>query len=378
MRAGRIAVKVEPEASAMNREAPGRTGIVANTRSLLLAKTGVQRYTQEVLRRLPADTRCVYPPAWMASSVRGHLWEQGVLPARLPRDTVLWSPSNSGPLAVRAQVVTIHDIVPFDQPANVAPLFGRWYRWLLPRLARRVRAIITVSAFSGRRIVDVLRVPPEKVHVVPNGVDDAFRRAGVEDAARVRQALQLPGAGYVLALGSVEPRKNLGRLLEAWKAALASLPGDLWLLVTGTRGRSAVFGDYQLPSLPPRVILTGRVEDEHLPGLYAGARAFVYVSVYEGFGLPVLEAMAAGTACVTSAGTSMEEVAGDAALLVDPLRVEEIQAGLSRCATDSTLCAQLAARGRARALQYSWDRTARETLSVLVGARESDAAGPPS
>jgi glycosyltransferase involved in cell wall biosynthesis len=270
------------------------------------------------------------------------------------------------------QVVTIHDIVPFDQPANVAPLFGRWYRWLLPRLARRVRAIITVSEFSGRRIVDVLRVPPERVHVVPNGVDDAFRRAGAEDAARVRQALQLPGAGYVLALGSVEPRKNLGRLLQAWQAALGSLPEDLWLVVTGTKGRSAVFGDYELPSLPPRVLLTGRVEGEYLPGLYAGARAFVYVSVYEGFGLPVLEAMAAGTACMTSAGTSMAEVAGDAALLVDPLRVEEIRTGLTRCATEPALCAQLAARGRARARRYSWDRTARETLSIISSARQSE------
>ncbi|HPU78519.1 MAG TPA: glycosyltransferase family 1 protein, partial [Thermosynergistes sp.] len=167
---------------------------------------------------------------------------------------------------------------------------------------------------------------------------------------------------------TIEPRKNLQRLLEAWCVICQKLPQDVWLVVAGAKGRESIFRDASFNDLPPKVYMAGHVPDEHLPALYSGALFFAYVSLYEGFGFPPLEAMACGTPVLTSNVTSIPEVVGDAALMVDPYDVEAIADGIKRLVEDSSLRAELSRRGIARAKMFTWDKTAELTWKVLEEA----------
>ncbi|MBC7323609.1 MAG: glycosyltransferase family 4 protein, partial [Acetomicrobium sp.] len=167
---------------------------------------------------------------------------------------------------------------------------------------------------------------------------------------------------------TIEPRKNLQRLLEAWSVVCSNLPQDVWLVVAGAKGKDIIFKNTSLKKLPPRVYMPGHVPDEHLPALYSGAIALVYVSLYEGFGLPPLEAMACGTPVLISNVTSLPEVVGDAALMVDPYDVDAIAEGIKRLVEDDNLRKELSQKGLARAKLFSWDRTAEVTWSVLKEA----------
>src|SRR4051812_40983409 len=176
--------------------------------------TGMQRYAHEIVARLGRRVELVEPKR-AGHGVSGHLWEQISLPCRLRR-SLLWSPCTTGPLGVGSQVVTIHDCAFRDRAECFAPRFAAWLQWLVPKLARRVRQIITVSQFSRGRIAEICRVAPEKIQVVYNGVDPRFCPSSAEEIAVVRTRFNLP-EHYVLCVGSLEPRKNLQRLLEAWQ-----------------------------------------------------------------------------------------------------------------------------------------------------------------
>jgi glycosyltransferase involved in cell wall biosynthesis len=340
--------------------------IYVNTRALSAALTGVQRYALEITTRLGGRVRRVAPQA-NARGIRGHLWEQALLPLAIGR-SVLWSPANTGPLAVRRQVLTIHDLTPMDHPEWMGPAFARWYRWLWPRLIPRVHHVIADSASTKERIVHWFDVPEERVAVVHSGVDDRFRPCSEEAILAARSALGLTERRYVLSLSSLEPRKNLHRLLRAWERALPHLPDDVWLVIAGATGAQEVFGEYTLGDLPRRVRLTGRVGDAHLPALYAGALVFAYPSVYEGFGLPPLEAMASGTPVLTGNRTSLPEVVGDAGLMVDPYDVDALADGLRTLLTDDALRERLRERGVERAKDFTWARAAEQVWSLLVEA----------
>ncbi len=335
------------------------TGIpCVNGRYLVQRMTGVQRYAREIVSRW--EPVPVYQPRIGGKGATGHLWEQFRLPT-LARG-LLWSPGTTGPLAVRKQVVTIHDTAFIDHAACYTRAFAAWYQWLVPRLARRVRRIITVSEFSKSRIVDYCRVSPDKVTVILSGVGPQFQPQTTLQIEKARTELKLP-ARYALCVCSLEPRKNLRRLLEAW-GAMPDRPADLHLVLAGAKGN--VFEDVGLESAPANVQLVGYVGDELLPALYAGAEFFAFPSLYEGFGLPVLEAMACGTPVLCSNTTSLPEVAGDAALLVDPLETGSIAAGLQQLAADAALRQQLRERGLVRARSFNWDQTARQTWDLLV------------
>ena len=321
--------------------------------------TGVQRYAREITTRIADCVEVVSPRNWSAG-VRGHLWEQGVLP-RLTRGGLLWSPCNTGPLTVRRQVVTIHDCAFVDCPEGFSRAFGGWYRWLIPRLARRVRRIIAVSRFTAGRLAELCGVSARQIEVIPNGVDSHFQPADAGVVDELRRRLALPQR-YVLSVGTLEPRKNLKRLLAAWEQLPAEL-GDVGLVLAGATGRQ--FRSAGIEQLPTGVRLTGYVEDADLPVLYSGAEAFIYPSLYEGFGLPVLEAMSCGTPVICSRTTSLPEVAGDAALLVDPCDAESIADAISRLLTDAELRREFGARGLERAKQFSWDQAAAATAEVL-------------
>jgi len=341
----------------------GSPKVVVNGRFLLQPVTGVQRYATEVTRRLDDRVRFVRPQR-AARGFTGHAWEQLVLPRHLKRGDLLWSPANTGPLRVASQVVTIHDLSVIDHPEWFGRRFAAWYRWLLPRLARNVRLVLTDSEFSKSRLRAEFDLPEARVVVVRPGVDERFGLALPGRVEAVRMKYSLPHA-YFLAGGSLEPRKNLRTAFQAWEQVSAAYP-DCRLLVFGAAGGS--FSSRGFERIPDGVILQGYVDDEDLPALYGAAVGFLYVSLYEGFGLPVLEAMAAGTPVICSSTTSIPEVAGEAALLVDPLDPEAIANAMERLLADRTLQADLRDRGRRRAVTFSWERTTAAAWQALQEA----------
>jgi glycosyltransferase involved in cell wall biosynthesis len=178
----------------------------------------------------------------------------------------------------------------------------------------------------------------------------------------------------VLSVSSIEPRKNVARILQAWQRALPTLPSDLWLVMTGKRGKPSVFGSADFGPAPERVHFTGYVPDTLLPGLYAGAQAFLFPTLAEGFGFPPLEAMACGLPVLTSNNSSLKEVCGGAAHLVNPLDVNDIARGIIPLIFDASLRSRLRERGLTRARQFSWDATAQKTAGLM--RQELDSLAP--
>jgi len=295
---------------------------------------------------------------------------------RLPRavtgtlDICHWSDSTFLRLSRAAHVVTIHDTIPLVD--------NEWHRRTavahhthkLQRAARYATRLIAVSENTRRDVIDLLGVAPARIDVVPEAAAPEFHPPA--DADRDTYLLTLAHYGlhegdYIICVGTIEPRKNLVRLAAGFKAAVERRPefttklvlagGKGWKTGPIERGLAEV-------GLGERLVLPGRVPQEDLPALLHGARAAAYVSLYEGFGLPPLEAMACGTPVVASNNSSIPEVVGDAGLLVDPYDVEAIAAALGQVLTDDGLRAELAARGLRRAARFSWARTAELTMQT--------------
>jgi glycosyltransferase involved in cell wall biosynthesis len=266
--------------------------------------------------------------------------------------------------------VTIHDAAFADTPECFGRAFAAWYGWLLPRLARRVRRVVTVSDFSRQRIAEATRLRIEQIDVVPNGVDSRFVPASAEAVAQMRSIHGLTGP-YILVLGSLDPRKNLATLLKAWRILSDRRP-DLTLAIAGGSNLS-IFSNHgvDVDNLP-RVKRLGYVEDDLLPALYSGCETFVFPSTYEGFGLPPLEAMACGSPVVCSNATSLPEVVADAAMLVPPLDAEAIADALLQVGADSALRQELIARGRSRAAIFTWENSAERIWQVLARAADEN------
>lgn len=338
--------------------------VAVNVRATGLRLTGVQRYVHEMVRHLEPRVRHVAPKRALQGP-RGHLWEQSVLPLRTGRD-LLWSPANTGPAALRRQVVTIHDASPLDHPEWFSPPFAAWYRFLLPRLMQVARQVITGSEFSRERLIDH-GAPSEKVTAIPLAADSRFGLSSATRLEEVSNHYRLP-RHYVLVLGSLEPRKNLRRTFAAWERVAAHAAG-VELVVAG--GSDAIYRDVAIDRLPPRTRILGYVDDRDLPTLYAGARALLYPSLYEGFGLPPLEAMASGTPVVTSNRSSLPEVVGDAAITVNPSDVEAIAEGLRELLEDGDVAGRCRSLGRAQAKSFTWNRTAELTWRVLSRAADA-------
>jgi glycosyltransferase involved in cell wall biosynthesis len=256
-------------------------------------------------------------------------------------------------------VVVIHDAAALRHPEWYGRTYVAYQRALLPRLARTAARVITVSEFSRREVVEVLGAPPERVAVVPNGVGEGFSPAA--DVAAARSALGL-ARPYVLVVGTRIARKNLGGLRNAARF----LAGEGVDLVAAGTGRSYMRDEGDSP-----VRALGYVDDALLPGLYAGASAVVMPSLYEGFGLPVLEAMASGTPVVAADRAALPEVAGGAALLFDPDAASGAAAALQRVLADDALATDLRERGRERARGFTW-RAAAERVDAVITAALSE------
>jgi glycosyltransferase involved in cell wall biosynthesis len=249
-------------------------------------------------------------------------------------------------------IVTVHDLS-FERD-DVFP-GGQALRKLVPWSLARAAAVITPTNAVKEELCARYDHPSERAFVTHEGVSPTFFGA-TRLSDTVLGRMGIPGP-YILAVGTIEPRKNLRLLLHAWGAARRALDG--WtLVIAGPAGWG--------PRLPRTdgVVLLGWTGDETLPGLMAAADVFCYPSLYEGFGLPPLEAMAAGTACVVGAYPAAEEVVGEAALIVDPRAADELTEGLVRLARDEPLRRSLALQGRARASTFTWERTAQQTLEA--------------
>ena len=332
-----------------------------NLRTLGYRVTGVQRYLLGLLRYMPQGLNSVKPSRPL-QGIKGHLWEQFYLPTQLGH-RLLWSPGNTGPIGVTRQVLTVHDMSSLDNPEWFQRKFALWYAALLPRLIRRVRAIITVSRFSKERIVCLTGVEPQRVHVIWNGVDRRFRPEDLKRVEQVRTEFDLT-TPYILFVGSLEPRKNLKNLLEAWR--LGGFEGAT-LVVAGASGH--MFASLGFHSIPQGVRLLGPAEDDVLPALYSGATGFVYPSLYEGFGLPPLEAMACGCPVAVSDIPAHREICGEAAMYFDPVRPEDISSKLDvLLRLDSAERTSLIEHGLQRAATYRWENSASETWRVLEEA----------
>ncbi len=311
---------------------------------LIQTRAGTARYLKSLLRELrrrddvDVETRSFGRADRLSTVARDALWYPFVLGRRSGAD-VLHCPTYRGPVrSALPLVVTVHDLAVYRHPGA----FNRWTRLysprVVPRVVRAARRVIAVSDFTKRELVELLRVPEDKIRVIPNAVDDVFTPDG-------------PAADgtYVLAVGTLEPRKNLARLVEAMRGI------DAELLVAGMRG----WGEVSMSDNGVRY--AGEVSDEELARLYRGAMCVAYPSLYEGFGIPVLEAMACGAPVVTSSHTAMAEVADGAAVLVDAHDPSEIAAGIERAVARRD---ELVPRGLDRARAFRWDAVADATVAV--------------
>jgi glycosyltransferase involved in cell wall biosynthesis len=326
---------------------------------------GMNRYIREISQYLP-QILFLTPKLKHNTIIEGILWEQFCLPFLIRRTDLLWSPINTGPLAVSNQVVTIHDLIYLEHPEWFSQAHYLLYRSLQPWLARRVRRVLTVSEFSRQRIVSVLGIPPEKVITIPLGVGEEFSLRSADEISRT-QTKQSPYSTYLLTLSTIEPRKNLARLLQAWQQLQPKFP-DVSLLIAGNYRN---LPRNRLGKLPTNVRLLGYVDDENLPSIYRSALCFVFPSLYEGFGLPPLEAMACGTPVAASNATSIPEVVGEAGLLFDPYNVDEMAWAMERLIQDSALREKLRQKGLERARQFTWEKTAQGVWDVLSQALET-------
>jgi glycosyltransferase involved in cell wall biosynthesis len=234
----------------------------------------------------------------------------------------------------------------------------------MPLYCQRASHIISVSEHTKHDLVAAYGLAPERISVVHEAASPHFHPQPPELIASVRSRFGLPDR-YLLFVGTIEPRKNLGRLLSAFEVVRAERLVE-GLVIVGQRGwlYDAFFA--QLEESPARdgVVLPGYVPDEDLPALYSGAQAFAFPSIYEGFGLPALEAMACGVPVAASSASSIPEIGGDAALYFNPLDVESISDVLCRLLSDAGLQDEMRNRGLARAAQFSWQRAAAETKAV--------------
>lgn len=339
--------------------------VLVNARYLHHRVSGVQRYAHEVVSRLGQRVN-LFSPKRGGTGVFGHIWEQVILPLEIGKRNLLWSPANTGPLTTQNQVVTIHDLCVIDHPEWFDPKFSAWYRFLLPRLVERVIKVITDSDYSRERILELFSLQKDRVVAIPLGVDTRFRPTPQEyiDVARSKYGIE---KDYLAVIGSLQPRKNLTRLFQAWKQIHTNYK-SLQLVVVGGTGHT--FRDAGFIELPRGVNLTGYVKDTDLPMIYSGALAFVLPSLYEGFGLPLLEAMACGTPVICSNTTSLPEVVANAGILVDPYDPKAIAYGIQQMVEDHKLRNEFHQLGLKRAKQFTWEITSDEIWKVLLEAKE--------
>ena len=360
--------------------------IAVDARPLSHPGTGIYRYTHELLTRMCArgGDWYLYSPqdyddgqftrdnithrklsvsGWLGGSQASQL----LYPRWLRRDAidVFWGPRHHLPLVMPSgvhSVLTVHDLVWRQQPGSMRWSRRTMERLLMPRSLRQADRVVTGSHCVAAELAEAFPQSASKLSVIPNAASLQTGRA--DDANHA-------AGNYFLFVGTMEPRKNLAGLLAAYKRYVARCEDAKYLKLAGGAGWGGV-DPYSLVNdygLAERVEVLGKVSDEDLSNLYAGAYALVMPSFYEGFGLPVIEALAHGTPALVSRDTALAEVAGDAGYCVDPISEQSISEGLYRLHIDGSLYQQLQGRAFARAAEFSWDRAAADLYALLLNQR---------
>ena len=286
----------------------------------------------------------------------GHLWEQVELPWHA-RSGILVSLANAAPLVTRRQCVTLHDASVFAVPESYSPAYLAWYRVLTPGLGRRAERIVTDSAFSRGELVRHAGIREDKIRVVPLGAEHIL---AVPCDVQVLAERGLGARPFILAVSSHGPHKNLRALCEATR----NLDPEAFDVVVAGGSNQRVFDAASAP-WPEHVKRLGYVTDAQLRALYSHAACFVYPSVYEGFGLPPLEAMLCGCPVVVSRAASLPEVCGDAAVYCDPHDPADIARSITAVMGNDALRNNMKSRGYQRAREFTWDRSARLLTGVV-------------
>lgn len=347
--------------------------------------TGVQRFAKELIIAMDGllssgDWEAhvdfvLLVPAGHSSSVLPHLlkirvqelpgtslhaWEQLKLPMATC-GSLLINLSGSAPLFKKNQICTFHDAAVFDIPWAYKAAFGRWYRFLFRAQSHLCRRVLTVSEFSKLRLCHHLKLPLSSIAVVPNGATHVEGLA-YDDSVMLR--LALTRNNYLLAVGSDNPSKNLAALISAF-TQLDMYPNARLVVVGGSN--SAVFASsHKETTLDPRIIRTGRVSDAQLKALYCNAQAFVFPSLYEGFGIPPIEAMSCGCPVLASTRASIPEVCGDAAAYFEPQNISSIAMTLRQALENPGWLRGLGLAGQRRAERFTWKQAAKCLLSELA------------
>lgn len=356
--------------------APSEERVWINGRFLSQAATGVQRFAEQITRELitthPGVIVVVPPlteiPGWLpqrnvltAGRLRGHAWEQLALPRALKRagNPLLLNLASTAPTRYRNQIATHHDITYIRYPTSFSRSFRVLYRVVVPRFLKASRAVITVSEFSRREIASQYRIDARKITVVANAADSRFREA---DQPR-------PSARpYLLVVSSPNEHKNFRRLLRVYASVAADLSSDL--VIIGQQTSSFAAQDYDVTPAE-RVRFTGRVPDSELIRLYQGARAFIFPSLYEGFGIPPIEAQRCGVPVASSNAASLPEVLGSSALFFDPTDERAMAQSLVAIDSDPSLRRRLRQAGLTNAQRFSWATSAARVWEVVTSLSDT-------
>ncbi|RMH00849.1 MAG: glycosyltransferase family 1 protein [Planctomycetota bacterium] len=363
---------------------PAPAEVHVNARFLGEPLTGVQRVGREILAELDrmvaageidrgrwrivlhlpappaADPGLPHLELRPGGAFRSHAWEQLSLPRRAPG--LLLNLKGTAPVRHPRTLLHLHDAVTFAWPQAYSRAFRAWWGWVVPRAARRARLLTAVSAFTAGEYERRFGIPRRRITVLPNGHEHVFA-AAAEPAVLAR--LGLEPEGYVLAVGSLDPRKNLAGAAAAVR--LAGVEGLRLVVAGGPNPR--VFAE-RGAELPPGTVHAGRVSDGELRALYEHALALIFPSFYEGFGLPPLEAMALGCPVLASDAAALPEVCGRAALLAPPAADAERAEQLRTLAADPALRAELRAKGRAQAAGFTWRACARGMWRLVTAELE--------
>jgi len=352
---------------------PEGSKIIVNARFLTQPVTGVQRFAIEICLRLqgliPGIT-FVSPKNILQKEVAqklgvvtfgrfsSHLWEQLELPGYLKKNNkpLLVNLCNTAPLFYSKSIVCIHDIAFKVNPKWFSPAFVALYKFLIPQIAQRSLKVITVSQFSRKAIAVYTGINPDKIEVVYNGLTQVF-------FSETTSSFNLPDENFILTVSSVDPRKNLISLVKAFKKA--QLP-NYKLIIVGSE--SKVFADVGLKEEIkdcPSIIFTGYLPDNDLATLYKKASIFVYPSLYEGFGIPPLEAMASGVATIVSDVAALPEICGDASLYVNSVDIAEITAKMQLLVENDNLRQDLIKKGYKQIVKFNWDESAKQVAFLL-------------
>lgn len=347
--------------------------ICINCRFLSQQITGVQRYAIEIclqLRLFDKNIIFLSPGNIIHQSIAeklnvkiigtksGYYWEQVELPHWLKKhgNPLLVNLCNIAPLRYNNNSITIHDIAVLKHKEWFSKKFYLFYKAVMPLLVKRAKKIFTVSEFSKSEIISYFSINPDRVFVVNNAVSKTISPNDTSDR------WELNDKKYILAVSSINPRKNFKTIIEAFN----KIDSDMHLVVAGEANRAFNKVDYINEAVKNKKILfLGYVSDEELGFLYKNAFVFVYISLYEGFGIPMLEAMSCGCPVIASNNTSMLEIGQNAALLVNPLNPEELKKGILDINTDADLRNNLIANGYLVNKEYTWEGSARKLYKRL-------------